>query len=89
MTAIQLLTKQEFQNEVGIPNPESLADLYFKVTHFSLAMARVVGLADEEVVQSLALPILPIKVPKVSLSRLGSIGSAKQWGTGGLHEVSN
>jgi hypothetical protein len=85
-----VLDDQEFQNEVGIPDPESVADLYFKETRFSRAAARVAGLADEEDVRSLALPVLPLKMPKAeSLSRSSSIGCTERRGTGGLREVSS
>jgi hypothetical protein len=47
-----VLDEQEFQNEVGIPDPELLADLYFEETRVSLAMAISMGRADEEEVRS-------------------------------------
>jgi hypothetical protein len=46
-----VLDEQEFQNEVGIPDPELLADLYFEETRVSQAMANSMGRADEEEVR--------------------------------------
>jgi hypothetical protein len=47
-----VLDEQEFQNEVGIPDPELLADLYFEETRVSQAIANSTGRADEEEVRS-------------------------------------
>jgi hypothetical protein len=73
-----VLDEQEFQNEVGIPDPELLADLYFKETRVSLAMAISMGRAVEEEVRSTGKwppPRLSPRnqKPKHCISRSGSV----------------
>jgi hypothetical protein len=72
-----VLYEQEFQNEVGIPDPELLADLYFEETRVSLAMAISMGRADEDEVRSTDRrpPRLSPRneKPKLCISRSGSV----------------
>ena len=49
-----VLDEQEFQHEVGIPDPNLLADLYFEECRISLAAAISAGISDEETARALA-----------------------------------
>jgi hypothetical protein len=74
-----VLDEQEFQNEVGFPDLELLADLYFEETRVSLAMAISMGRADEEeVVRSTDMRPPPRQSPRNQkpdhcISRSGSV----------------
>jgi hypothetical protein len=76
-----VLYEQEFQNEVGIPDPELLADLYFEEARVSLAMAISMGrgAADEEEVRSTGTRWSPPclsprnQKPNHRISRSGSV----------------
>ena len=47
-----VLDEQEFQQEVGIPDPNLLADLYFESTAYSQYLAEVQGARDAKAAES-------------------------------------
>jgi hypothetical protein len=81
-----VMDEQELQMEEGITNPEMIADCYFDQTRRSKAMARVIGLSDQEAVRSQEQQeplVLVQKMPKQEplLVRHGSIGMADRTGS--------
>lgn len=71
-----VLDEQEFQKEVGIPDPDLLADLCFEETRVSRAIAISMGCADaEEVLSHKKRRPRQMPSPKLkhSISRTGSI----------------
>jgi hypothetical protein len=81
-----VMDEQELQMDEGITDPEMIADSYFDKTRRSKAMARVVGLSDQEAVRLQEQQKPLVLVQKMTneeplLVRHGSIGMVDRRGS--------
>jgi hypothetical protein len=85
-----VLDEQEFQMDESNTDPEMIADAYFERTRQSQAMARVMGLSDEEAVRNQEQQKLSVLQGKMAnhepFARRGSIGMMDRSGSIGRRQ---
>jgi hypothetical protein len=84
------IDEQDFQMDEGITDPEMIAEAYFERTRQSQAMARVMGLSDQETVrnQEQQRPLVLQKIPnQKKLVRRGSTGMVNRRGSSGRRQI--